>query len=327
MVRGTSSLRDEMADRGPDDEIGSPIAARICWQYFKEGQTQELIAQRLGLTRTKVNRIIGRALDSGLVRITIESHFAPCAELESQLVKRFRLQRAIVVPSPAPDVDVRTVVGAAAGWFVSETLGPDDMLGITWGGTIHAAARNINRRPARNIVVSLVGGVARSGPINPYDNAAMMARALGAPCRYVTAPMLADSPKLRAAFMQSESVAHVFALVPKISMALLSAIDLTSESKALEYEVISRDQWTMLRKDGLVGDIAGQYLDANGHSVPNSISELVVAPPLQDLKRIKLIVLAAGGAHKTPVILAGIRAGLCHVLITDEAAALALLSG
>jgi DNA-binding transcriptional regulator LsrR (DeoR family) len=60
--------------------------------------------------------------------------------------------------------------------------------------------------------------------------------------------------------------------------------------------------------------------------VPNSVSELVVAPPLEDLKRIKLIVLAAGGAHKTPVILAGIRAGLCHVLITDEAAALALLS-
>jgi DNA-binding transcriptional regulator LsrR (DeoR family) len=47
---------------------------------------------------------------------------------------------------------------------------------------------------------------------------------------------------------------------------------------------------------------------------------------LEDLKRIELIVLAAGGAHKTPVILAGIRAGLCHVLITDEAAALALLS-
>lgn len=176
------------------------------------------------------------------------------------------------------------------------------------------------------VVVSLVGGVARSGPINPNDNAAMMARALGAPCRHVTAPMLADSPKVRAAFMQSESVASVFALVPKIGMALLSAIDLTSESKALRYEVISHAQWTTLRNAGVVGDIAGQYLDADGRAVPNPISALIVAPALADLKRIKLIVLAAGGANKAPIILAGIRAGLCHVLITDEAAATALFS-
>jgi DNA-binding transcriptional regulator LsrR (DeoR family) len=326
MNRVSSSLKGDAADKDVADELASPIAARICWQYFKESQTQELIAQRLGLTRTKVNRVIGRALESGFVQITIDSNFAPCAELESRLASRFGLTRAIVVPSPGPEVDVRTVVGAAAGWYVSETLGPDDLLGITWGGTIHAAARNINRRPARNVVVSLVGGLARSGPINPYDNAAMMARALGAPCHYITAPMIADTPKTRAAFLRSESVASVFSMVPKIDMALLSAIDLTAKSKALEYNVITRDQWAKLRKGGVVGDIAGQYLGADGTLVANPISELVVAPPLDQLKCIKLIVLAAGGIHKVPIIRAGIMAGLCHVLITDESAAVGLLS-
>jgi DNA-binding transcriptional regulator LsrR (DeoR family) len=38
------------------------------------------------------------------------------------------------------------------------------------------------------------------------------------------------------------------------------------------------------------------------------------------------LVLAAGGAQKVPIITAAIRAGLCHVLITDEDTASAVLS-
>jgi DNA-binding transcriptional regulator LsrR (DeoR family) len=311
----------------PEDSLENldpPTAARICWQYFKEGQTQEAIAQRLGLTRTRVNRLIARAIDTGLVRVTIESGFAPCAELEAALVKRYGLQRAIVVPSPAAEVDVRTIVGAAAGRFISDHLGPDDVLGITWGGTINAAARNISRRSGRNLVVSLVGGLARSGPINPYDNAAMIARALGATSHYVTAPMLADTPQLREAFMKSESVKSVFSMVSKIDMAMLSAIDLTTKSKARLYGVISQAQWASLREAGAVGDIAGQYLDADGKLVAHPISRLLIGPAFGDLIKMKFIVLAAGGLHKVPIVRAGILAGLCHVLITDEAAGRAL---
>ena len=32
----------------------SAVVARVCWAYFKEGQTQEAVAQRLGLTRKRV---------------------------------------------------------------------------------------------------------------------------------------------------------------------------------------------------------------------------------------------------------------------------------
>ena len=49
----------------------SAIVARVCWAYFKEGQTQEAIAQRLGLTRKRVIRILNDARSSGFVQITI----------------------------------------------------------------------------------------------------------------------------------------------------------------------------------------------------------------------------------------------------------------
>lgn len=308
------------------EDFDAALAARVCWLYYKEGETQEAIAQRIGLTRKRVNRLIGLSLENGLVQITIDSRVAPFAELEARVVARFGLAGAIVVPSPALKTDVRTVVGAAAGRLVSEQLGPHETLGIAWGGTIASAAQNVvRRRGAGNTVVSLVGGLACSGPINPYDNAAMMARALDAECRYVTAPMIADTRQLRDALHKSAQVSAILNSVDTIDIALLSAVDLTEQSRALEYGVIDKTTWRSLRAAGCVGDICGNYLNADGRPTTHEISSRVIAPELAALRRIPRLVLAAGGVHKVPLIRASILAKLCTILVTDESAARALL--
>lgn len=306
------------------DALEAQMAARICWHYFKEGQTQEEVAQRLGLTRKRVNQMIGVALASGLVQISIDAKFAPYIELEARLAERYRLRRAIVVPSPAPGTDVRNVVGAAAGQYLSESLQPEESLAIGWGGTIHAAAQNLRRGQPGLTIISLVGGLSVSGPINPYDNAAMFARALGATCRYITAPMIADSEEVREALASSQQVAGVLRSIRQADRALLSAIDLTEQSKALEYGVITRAMWNALRKAGAVGDIAGHYIAADGSPVDHEIVRRTIRADLSHLKAIPELILAAGGAHKAPIIAAALAAGLCHILITDAAAAEAL---
>ena len=149
----------------------------------------------------------------------------------------------------------------------------------------------------------------------------MMARALGATCRYVTAPLIADSKEMRDALLRSASVADVFASIAKADMALLSAVDLSERSKALEYGVISRATWKSLRAAGSVGDIAGNYLNATGQITVHAMADLVIKPRLEVVRSIRRLVLAAGGKHKVPLIHAGIQAQLCNVLITDEDAA------
>lgn len=301
--------------------------ARICWYYFKEGQTQEAIAQRLGLTRKRVNRILNDARGNGSVQITINSPVGACVELEAGLVRSYGLRRAIVVPSPGPETDVRAVVGAAAGQYVSAHLEGGAALGIGWGGTINAAAHNVLRRQGRNnAVVLMCGGLAKSTRINPYDNAAIFARALDATCYYITAPMFAQTAELRDALAGSEPVRSVLQMARRVDMALLSAIDLSAQSKALEYGVISPADRQSLLDAGAVGDVCGHYLDIDGHPIVHSIVQRTIHPALGDLRQIPELILAAGGAHKVPIILGAIRARLCHVLITDEAAGSALLS-
>ena len=63
---------------GPESESANAdshaaLVARICWHYYKEGQTQDVIAQHLKITRKRVNQILGEARESGVVQITIAS--------------------------------------------------------------------------------------------------------------------------------------------------------------------------------------------------------------------------------------------------------------
>jgi DNA-binding transcriptional regulator LsrR (DeoR family) len=147
---------------------------------------------------------------------------------------------------------------------------------------------------------------------------------LGARCYYVTAPMYAPTEALRDALVASEPVRSVLAMVAELDIALLSAVDLSEQSKALEYGVISRETWQSLRDAGAVGDICGHYLDRDGHVVSHPLTRRVIHPSMGDLSAVRELVLAAGGAQKVPIIRAAIRARLAHVLITDEQAALAL---
>ena len=171
----------------------------------------------------------------------------------------------------------------------------------------------------------MTGGLAESAPINPYDNATMIARALGARCYYLTAPMFAETAKLRDILVASEPVRSVLAMVPSLDVALLSAIDLSEQSKALEYEVISRETWASLLKAGAVGEICGHYLDASGRPLRHPLVQRTIHPPIEDVLKIRHRILAAGGKHKVPIIRAGLLAGFGQVLVTDEAAACKLL--
>ena len=49
----------------PDEQL----ATRAAWLYFVAGLTQAQIGKKLGLNRTRVNRLLAQARDQGLIQI------------------------------------------------------------------------------------------------------------------------------------------------------------------------------------------------------------------------------------------------------------------
>jgi DNA-binding transcriptional regulator LsrR (DeoR family) len=82
------------------------LMVRLAWACEIEGITQAAAAERFGITRLKVNKTLAEARRRGIVRISINSPYGPCAEMEAELISRFDLADAIVVPSPAAPDDV-----------------------------------------------------------------------------------------------------------------------------------------------------------------------------------------------------------------------------
>jgi DNA-binding transcriptional regulator LsrR (DeoR family) len=317
---------DETRTESVAPSLQSDLIARICWYHFREGQTQQEVADRVGLSRATINKIISDAFRQGVVRISIDSPVAPCLELEARLREKFRLRDVVVAPSPVDEDNVRNSVGIATGEYISKTLLKDQILALSWGGTIYSAAQSLKpRSKAGNVIVSLSGGLARSTIINPYDNAATFAKILDAECFYMTAPMVADSRATRDALMRSTPIRVVLEMVAKADIALLTAVDLTSKTWIIKHGALTKDMLRSLAAAGSVGGVCDQYLDAAGRVVDHPINQCAVAAPLDVIRKIPHVVLCAGGAFKVPIIRAILASKLVHSLITDERAAALLL--
>lgn len=306
--------------------IDPTLVARICWYHLREGQTQQEVAKRVGLNRVTVNRIINEARRTGAVKITLDLPVSPCLEAETHLRDGFGLADVMVVPAPANEDDVRRVVGLAAGQYLSRVLRPGQSLGLGWGATLHAAGFSLlPRQGAGHSVVSLSGGLPESGPINPYDIAAAFARLLDARCFYMTAPMIAETEAAARAFTASGPIRRIHEIAAQVDVALVSAVDLSAKTRMIDYGVLDRTEVASLTAAGAVGNVCDHFMDAHGRVIDHDINARTLSVPLSALAQVPKVILAAGGAFKAEIIRAALRAGLIHCLITDEAAAAALL--
>ncbi|MBZ6077881.1 sugar-binding transcriptional regulator [Microvirga puerhi] len=297
------------------------IEARVAWLYFMEGLTQADIAEKLGMTRLRVNRMLVEARTSGLVSITLNSRFASCAALEQRLVKEFGLKAAIIVPTPQDPGLIPVLLGQATGEYLSSYLAENTIqgLGLGWGATLRETIRNMRAGRYPDLCVnSMMGGLTHGSELNTFETASDLANRLNAECQYLAAPIYAGSPKSRDIILAQDVFRETFERIAANDIAVLSIGDLSERSLLVRYG-LPRDVSTEdLRAKGAVGDIMGQFYDENGRLIDHPLNRRAIALPLDDLSRIPTVVLASGGANKTLAVAGALRAKRATVLVCDE---------
>jgi DNA-binding transcriptional regulator LsrR (DeoR family) len=286
-----------------------------------EDLTQGAIAERLGLTRLKVNRILAECRQSGLVQVSIRSRLQGCVALERRLVTAFGLRDAVVVPTPDDQDKVPALVGMAAGEFLTRHLARESVVnfGVGWGATLREAIRFIEPASLPELrIVSMMGGLTQGLDLNTFEIAGELARRLQARCSYLVAPIYAGSAASRATIMAQDVFAEAFALMGRLDLALLSLGDLTPRSLLVRHGLPADIGIGEIAAAGAVGDIMGRFLDAQGRPIDHAINARAVAMPLDGLARIPCVVVAAGGLNKAAVIAAALRGGFADVLVSDE---------
>jgi lsr operon transcriptional repressor len=305
------------------------LPTRVAWFYYMENLTQGEIAERLGLTRARVNRMLAEARESGIVQIKLNSSFASCTALEHELKRRCGLRDAVIIPTPEnPDL-LLGVLGMAAGDYLSRFLEENRLsaIGIGWGATLRETIRHV--RPAKYPelnVTSMMGGLTQGLELNTFEIAGELARRLQANCRYLAAPIYAASARSRDTILAQEVFGEVMERLARIELALLSLGDLSPRSLLIRHGLPRDVPVEELRAKGAVGDVLGQFLDSSGKPINHGINRRAIALPLGSLAEVRTVVLIAGGSNKMRIIAAALKGDFSDVLITDEKTAAGALT-
>lgn len=322
-VQGGASPFGIVTHIDPEEQL----ATRAAWFYFVAGLTQAQIGKKLGLNRTRVNRLLAQARDQGLVQINITGRLASCVELEETLKQQYGLESATVVPTPPDQALIPQVIATAAAGILSERLKDGMSVGVGWGRTLRLSIQSVPRRQlGRLSVVSLLGGLTRGSAMNPHETASHLADLVGAQCYYVAAPALTDTESTRDLLMAQPMLREIFERGEKVDLAFLSVGELTPSCTMTRVGLVSRNEVDDLLKVGAVGDICAHWIDDEGRLVDHPLNSRVVALSPGKLNNIPCVVIASGGRTKSAALRGVLKSGMCDVVITDEVTAKAILA-
>jgi len=309
------------------ETVASPdLRVRAAWLYYVEDMTQEQIARFMNISRAKVIRLLASARDNGIVRIRIEDRASEQIALERNLVAAFGLADAIVVPAPAAATAITTVVGHAAGTYLTDQMKDGMSLGVGWGATLHMSLKALGGQPCERLsVVSLLGGMTHSRAVNPSAVARRIADAFGADCYQLTAPVMVADETVRAALWSEPGLRELLERARRVDLALVSVGDVSEEATLFREGILPLSALASLQAAGAVGDVLCHFIDAEGNVVDHPVNRRVVSVDLEDLRRVPRVVVAAGGRRKVAAIRAALKATGAGVLITEEGAARGLL--
>jgi DNA-binding transcriptional regulator LsrR (DeoR family) len=302
------------------------VQARAAWYYYVGGLTQQEVADRLGITRLRVNRIIGQARADGLVHIDIRLPLSSCVELEQRLVARYGLHAASVVPSVDDELVQTQIIGEASGVLLQPLLYDGIRLGIGYGGSLRAAVRRLKGvRMPKSRIIALMGGLVTGSELNSFEVCGEFVRQLGGSCAYITAPIYCPTAEARAALIDHGGIADALAEARKSDIALISCGSIDNNAVLDHHDSFSRHR-ADLKAAGAVGSILGTFVNDRGDVVDHSLNACVMALTLNELKSIPRRILLTNGLKKLAVTRAALNARLVDTLVTDESVAQALLA-
>ena len=243
--------------------------------YYVQGETMEVIAHHLGVSRSTVSRLLARARQEGVVRVSlvqpggagslegrmaqvfgVRTHIVPVREGTTEI---HRLQQVASVAA-AHMVDLIGALaeqGGAEGAGAPETGGPEGenrgaaggagrdvgaggvVVGVAWGTTMSEVSAALPSRSVPGLTVVQLNGASdpvREGP-SAGEVLSRMRLSLGARTISFPVPAFFDHVATREAMWSERSVKRVLSVVRRASLAVFGVGALDALNGALPSQV------------------------------------------------------------------------------------------
>lgn len=315
---------------------------QVARYYYIFGLTQQQIANRLGMGRSSVSRLLDEARRRGLVQIRVVTEPAEeDLELSDQLARHLGLREALVIrpshqtsrldrhaPADAGQM-AREAVGRAAARYLETLLARDSVIAVSWGRTLCEMGRQF--KPARGLgqgtVVSLMGGFGFVAPgIEAEQIVRYFSQATGFRGITVPAPALVTTQATQHALLGDPTVRRALETARQAEVAVFSVGEVGWSSTIYQMGWIGREHLHALVEAGAVGDILLRFFDREGRPLEVPHVGYAVGLSLGELRKIPVRICVAVGKEKLNALRAAAWARYYNVLITDSDTARKLLS-
>ena len=344
------------------DPGGLMRAYEAASMYYVQGETMEVIAHHLRVSRSTVSRLLARARQEGVVRVTlvqpggagslegrmtqafgVRTHIVPVREGTTEI---HRLQQVASVAA-AHMVDLIEALAEQAGNGGPQAQDPAGsggegsvqgrgsggvVVGVAWGTTMSEVSAALPSRSVPGLTVVQLNGASdpvREGP-SAGEVLSRMRLSLGARTISFPVPAFFDHVATREAMWSERSVKRVLAVTRRASLAVFGVGALDALNGALPSQVYegghltARDQ-AVLRRQNVVGDVCTVLLRSDGSWRDVTLNARATGPTPAQLSRIPRRLCVAAGTGKARALLAALRARTATDLIVDDATARTVL--
>lgn len=292
--------------------------------YYLQDVKMEAIATHLHMSRSTVSRLLKHARMSGLVEITLRPTPSRAPGVAQRISGQFGVEVYVVPVSDSASVSERLEQVAVAtarmlrGWFDS-----DMVLGVAWGTTLAAIARNLDKKPTRGSSIVQLNGAANTRTSGVDYVGSLMSRfaeAFDARVHLFPVPAFFDYAETRRAMWRERSVSRVLEVQRRADIVLFSIGAVAGEVPSHVYSAgyLEPEDIATLNSEGVVGDVCTVFLRADGTYQDLSLNERATGPTPAELKRVPRRVCAVAGDAKVVPLLAALRAGVITHLVLDE---------
>jgi DNA-binding transcriptional regulator LsrR (DeoR family) len=305
------------------------LISRVLYLYYVEELTQSEVAQQLGLSTPKVNRLLQQARRQKMVEITIHTPFQNLFDLETRLQSIFNIREAVVIPRMAENaITMVHTLGRAGANYLLEHLHDGDVIAIGGGTTVHAVVEAITAERSYDVdVVPVVGGVQGRVTTDVNYLAAQLAERLGGRAYQLHTPAFVETSAQREALMKMAPIKEILDIARRANIALLGMGGVDPEtSRFVQFTALSQEEMNQIMTTYAgVGEILAIVYDITGKPCAPDYADRVVGLTIEELERIPMRIGVAGTAIKALPVYGALRGGYFHTIITDEAAAQGVL--
>lgn len=299
-------------------------------KYYINGLSQQELARHFGISRPSVSNLLKQCREEGIVEIRIqESDSSLVTALAERIKKDFGLRSVVVVPSQDDSSSTLTLAGSAAAELLQTRLLDRQVVGLSWGSSLYQVVKALNSQSVVDVeVLQMAGSLGMENPsYDGFELSRNLARKLNGNCHLIQAPVIVKNLELKKLLLQEPLISETMAYMDKIDVALVGmSSDAPEHSSMVRDGFIDISDARKIRDLGGIGHICALHYDRQGVLLDIPENQRVVGISWDDLIKIPEVIGVACGSEKSEAILGAIKGGLINSLITDENAALRILS-